>query len=133
RVTFGVCHIQTVAQIMMQYLRSAPDPENRSVINRALTGRYERGDQWEMILISAAPSRRSVRISPVNGQVIDHFAGLKLLGPSQKPDAQSSAKADDSLAATPHRGRSLRHGVQVGFHGGSSRFRGPSSLVLAPE
>jgi hypothetical protein len=85
RVTFGVCHIQTVAQIMMQYLRSAPDPENRSVINRALTGRYERGDQWEMILISAAPSRRSVRISPVNGQVIDHFAGLKLLGPSQKP------------------------------------------------
>src|ERR1039457_4795984 len=28
---------------------------------------------------------RSARISPVSDHVIDHFAGLKLLGPSQRP------------------------------------------------
>jgi hypothetical protein len=46
---------------------------------------------------------------------------------------RSSAQAGDSLAVAGAAAVHCAMGVQVGFHGGSSRFRWPSSLVLAPE
>jgi hypothetical protein len=48
-------------------------------------------------------------------------------------DARSSAQAGDSLAVRRTAAAHCAMGVQVGFHGGSSWFRWPSSLVLAPE
>src|ERR1035441_5975209 len=70
---------------------------------------------------------------PVNDHVIDHFALIGALGRFADADARSSAQAGDSLAVRRTGAVHCAMGVQVGFHGGSSRFRGPSGLVLAPE
>jgi hypothetical protein len=48
-------------------------------------------------------------------------------------DARFSAQAGDPLAVLRTAAVRCFMGVQVGFHGGSSRFRWPSSLILAPE